>query len=108
MSIENVRPLRDYVCIQPEASATASGSIYIPEAHREKPRRGKVLSVGPGRVLESGRRVEPEVRVGDVVLFARHHTGQALAATDHVDYRNKDGDGPLMIRESELLAVVEG
>lgn len=102
-----VRPLRDYVEIQPDAAERETrGGLYIPEEHREKPRRGKVLAVGPGRVLENGRRLESELRVGDVVLFSRHHKGQAVNATDHVDYRNKDGDGPLLIPETDILAVV--
>jgi chaperonin GroES len=103
-----VRPLRDYIEIQPSASeGVTRGGIIIPDTQREKPREGKVLAVGPGRVLECGRRLEPEVRVGDVVLFSRHHKGQAVNATDHVDYRNKDGDGPLLIPETDILAVVE-
>lgn len=103
-----VSPLRDYICIQPEASkAVSSGGIIIPDDAKEKPRRAEVLAVGPGRMLECGVRCEPEVKPGDVVLFARYHNGQAVDATHVVDYRNKDGDGPLLIRETELLAVVE-
>lgn len=101
-----IRPLRDYVVIQPKPSRAQEGPIYIPETAREKPREAHVLAVGPGRI-DHGRRIEPEVRVGDVVLFSRHHRGQAVNATDHVDYRNEDGDGPLLIPETDLLAVVE-
>jgi chaperonin GroES len=103
-----VTPLRDYICIQPEASKGVSdGGIIIPDVNREKPRQAVVVAVGRGRVTDHGKLIEPEVKVGDTVLFARYHNGQAVDATHVLDYRNKDGDGPLLIRETELLAVVE-
>jgi chaperonin GroES len=92
-----VKPLRDYICIQPKASEGVSGGgIIIPDDAREKPRQAEVLAVGP----------EATVKPGDVVLFNRYHNGQAVAATHVIDHRNKDGDGPLLIRETEILAVV--
>ncbi len=104
----SVRPLRDYVLIAPHASkGVTDGGIIIPDTNREKPREAKVLAIGRGRVTESGKLVESELRVGDVVLFSRYHKGQAVGATDHVDYRNVDGDGPLLIPETDILAVVE-
>lgn len=95
--------------IQPKASkAVSDGGIIIPDSGREKPREAEVLAVGPGAVCEHcGERMAPQVKPGDVVLFNRYHKGQAVDATHVVDYRNKDGDGPLLMPADDVLGVLE-
>jgi chaperonin GroES len=96
MSI-TLKPLGDRVVVKPKAKdeMTSSG-LVLPDTAREKPQEGSVLSVGPGRMLETGKRVEMDVKVGDAVLFAKY------AGTEV----KLEGDEYLVIRESDLLAVV--
>jgi chaperonin GroES len=93
----SLKPLGDRVVVtpKPKAEQTRSG-IVLPDTASEKPQEGTVLSVGPGRRLENGQRVEMEVRQGDTVLFARY--GGTEVKLDDQDYR--------VIRESDLLAVI--
>ena len=96
MSI-TLKPLGDRVVVKPKPKdeMTASG-LVLPDTSSEKPQEGAVLSVGPGRVLDTGKRVEMDVKVGDAVLFAKY------AGTEV----KLEGDEYLVIRESDLLAVV--
>jgi chaperonin GroES len=96
MSI-TLKPLGDRVVVKPKAKdeMTSSG-LVLPDTASEKPQEGSVLSVGPGRMLETGKRVEMDVKVGDAVLFAKY------AGTEV----KLEGDEYLVIRESDLLAVV--
>ena len=96
MSI-TLKPLGDRVVVKPKAKdeMTSSG-LVLPDTASEKPKEGSVLSVGPGRMLETGKRVEMDVKVGDAVLFAKY------AGTEV----KLEGDEYLVIRESDLLAVV--
>ena len=93
----SLKPLGDRVVVKPKAKEemTRSG-IVLPDTASEKPQEGTVLSVGPGRMLDTGRRVEMEVKQGDTVLFAKY------AGTEV----KLDGEEYLVIRESDLLAVV--
>ncbi len=92
-----LKPLGDRVIVQPKAKEeTTKSGIVLPDTASEKPQEGTVLSVGPGRVLDNGKRVEMEVKQGDTVLFAKY------AGTEV----KLDGDEYLVIRESDLLAVV--
>jgi chaperonin GroES len=90
-------PLGDRVVVKPKAKdeMTSSG-IVLPDTASEKPQEGSVLSVGPGRVLDSGKRLEMEVKGGDAVLFAKY------AGTEV----KLDGKDYLVIRESDLLAIL--
>lgn len=90
-------PLGDRVVVRakPRDQTTSSG-IILPDTASEKPQEGSVLSVGPGRVLDNGKRVDMDVKAGDTVLFAKY------AGTEI----NLDGDDYLVIRESDLLAIV--
>jgi chaperonin GroES len=92
-----IKPLGDRVVIKPKPKdeITSSG-IVLPDTANHKPQEGSVLSVGPGRVLDSGKRVEMDVKPGDSVLFARY-TGTEVKL---------DGDEYLLIREGDLLAIV--
>jgi chaperonin GroES len=93
----SLKPLGDRVIVKPKAKEemTKSG-LVLPDTASEKPQEGSVLSVGPGRVLDNGKRVEMEVKSGDSVLFAKY------AGTEV----KLDGEEYLVIRESDLLAIV--
>ncbi len=95
----NLKPLGSRVVVEPleQEDVTASG-IVLPETAKEKPQRGIVLSVGPGDRDESGKRVPMDVSAGDTVLFAKY------AGTEI----KLDSKKLLILRESDLLAIVEG
>ena len=97
MSI-NLKPLGDRVVVEPieQEEMTASG-IVLPETAKEKPQKGTVLAVGPGGRDDSGKRVVLDVSVHDTVLFAKY------AGTEF----KVDGKKLLILKESDLLAIVE-
>jgi len=91
-----LKPLGDRVLVEPlEAEEKSAGGIYLPEAAQEAPREGKVIAVGPGKVLDNGERVELSVKVGDLVVYTRYG-GNEVRVGDK-DY--------LIIDEGSLLAV---
>lgn len=94
-----VKPLEDRVLVKPieSESKTASG-IYLPESAKEKPVRGEVIAVGPGKRLENGKRAEMSVKKGDTVVYGKY-------AGTEVEIK---GVKHLILRESELLGVLEG
>ena len=93
----SLKPLGDRVIVKPKAKeeVTKSG-IVLPDSASEKPQEGSVLAVGPGRILDNGKRVDMEVKSGDSVLFAKY------AGTEV----KLDGEEYLVIRETDLLAIV--
>jgi chaperonin GroES len=93
----SLKPLGNRVVIEPieEEEVTASG-IVLPETAKEKPQKGKVLSVGPGDRNDEGERIPMDVKEGDTVLFAKY------AGTEI----KLDGKKLLIMRESDLLAIV--
>ncbi len=95
----SVKPLEDRVLVKPvnPETKTASG-IYLPESAKEKPMQGKVVAVGPGKLLDNGERVRPAVKKGDTVVFGKY-------AGTEVEIKNVSH---LIIRESELLGLIEG
>jgi chaperonin GroES len=94
----NLKPLGDRVVVEPiEQEEMSAGGIILPETAKEKPQRGAVLAVGPGARDESGKRTPLDVNAGDVVLFAKY------AGTEF----KVDGKKLLILKESDLLAVVE-
>lgn len=93
-----LKPLGDRVVIEPiESEEKTAGGIVLPDTAKEKPQEGKVVAVGTGRVLDSGERVAIEVKVGDRIIFSKY-------AGTEVKYEGKDY---LILRESDILAVVE-
>jgi chaperonin GroES len=94
-----VKPLEDRVLIKPieNETKTASG-LYLPEAAKEKPMKGSVVSTGPGKRLENGKRAEMSVKIGDTVVFGKY-------AGTEVEIK---GAKHLIVRESELLGVIAG
>ena len=97
MASLNLRPLGDRVVVKPLANeeVTKSG-IVLPDTAKEKPQQAEVLSVGPGRILDSGERVVPDVKAGDRVLFAKY------SGTEF----KLDQDELLILREADILAIV--
>ena len=68
-----IRPLSDRIVIKViDDTEQTSGGIFIPDSAKEKPQKGEVIAVGPGKTLEDGKREEMEVKVGDVVLFSKY------------------------------------
>ena len=93
-----LRPLGDRVVVSPiEAESESPGGIVIPDVARDKPTKGRVLAVGPGRTLENGDREEMQVAEGDVVLFTRYGGTQIEV----------DGKDLVILNESDLLAKLE-
>ena len=93
----NLKPLDDRVVVEPlTAEEKTAGGIVLPDAAKEKPQRGKVLAVGPGRLLDSGERAQIAVAVGDEVLFAKYG-GTEIEI---------DGREVKILRESDILAKV--
>ena len=71
--IMSIRPLGDKLVIKViEDTEQTSGGIFIPDSAKEKPQKGEVVAVGPGKTLDDGKKEEMEVKVGDVVLFAKY------------------------------------
>ena len=93
-----LKPLDDRVVVEPiEQEEITAGGIVLPETAKEKPQKGKVVAVGEGRRNEEGDRVEMDVKKGDTVLFAKY------AGTEI----KMDGKKVLILRQSDLLAIVE-
>ncbi len=92
-----IRPLDDRVVVQPiEAEETTAGGIVLPDTAKEKPQRGTVLAVGPGRLLDNGKRGELSVAVGDEVIYGKYG-GSDIEI---------NGDEYKILRESDILAKV--
>ncbi len=93
-----LHPIADRVVVKPlqKEEMTKSGLI-IPDTAKEKPQEGEVVAVGVGKLLDNGKRAEMEVKVGDRVLFAKY------GGTEF----KLDGDELLVLRESDILAVIE-
>src|SRR5215210_3622842 len=92
-----LKPLGDRVVVTAKAKDTMTSSgLALPDTASEKPQEGSVVSVGPGRVLDNGKRVEMDVKAGDSVLFAKYSGTEVKL----------DGDEYLVIREGDLLAIV--
>jgi chaperonin GroES len=93
-----IRPLGDRVIIKRmEEEEQTRGGIIVPDTAKEKPQRGKVIAVGPGRVGEDGKRIAPEVKKGNMVLFGKY-SGTDISMGD---------DEYLIVREDDILAVIE-
>ena len=93
----SVKPLEDRVLIKPsDPDKKTESGIYLPESAKEKPIQGKVVAVGPGKLLDNGERVKPSVRKGDTVVFGKYAgTEIEIKSVTH-----------MIMRESELLGVI--
>jgi len=94
---EKIRPLADRVVVKAlDESEQMRGGLYIPDTAKEKPQQGEIVAVGPGKLSEQGERLEPEVSVGDTVLYGKY------SGTDVT----VDGEEFLILREADVLAVI--
>lgn len=92
----SIKPLGDRVVVKPEpAEEKTSSGLFIPDTAKEKPQRGTVVSVGPGRV-ENGTKVDMSVKEGDAVLYGKY-AGTEITL---------DGEDYLIMRENDILGVV--
>ena len=97
MSKIKLRPLDDRVVVEPlEAEEMTAGGIVLPDAAKEKPQRGKVMAIGPGKLLDTGSRGELSVNVGDEVIYGKY-SGSEIEV---------DGEEVKILRESDILAKV--
>jgi chaperonin GroES len=93
----NLRPLDDRVVVEPqEAEERTAGGIVLPDTAKERPQRGTVVSIGPGKMLDSGTRGALSIGVGDVVIYGKY------SGTD-IEVAGKDVK---ILRESDILAKV--
>ena len=94
----NIVPLNEKIVVKRlEAEEKTAGGIVLPDTAKEKPKQGKVLSLGEGKLLESGKRAPFQVREGDRVLFTSYAGNEVTI----------DGDEYLIMTEEDILAVVE-
>jgi len=95
--MKKLRPLDDRVVVEPrQAEETTAGGIVLPDTAKEKPQRGKVVSVGPGKLLDSGNRGQLSVSVGDEVIYGKY-SGTEIEL---------DGREVKILRETDILAKV--
>lgn len=93
----NLKPLDERIVVEPvEAEERTAGGIVLPDTAKEKPQRGKVLAVGPGKLLDSGERAAVSVAVGDEVIYGKY-------AGSDIEI---DGRDVKILRESDVLAKV--
>jgi len=87
-----LQPLQDRIIVEPAAHEERSaGGIILPDTAKEKPMRGKVLAVGPGKTLDSGKIAPVDVKIGDTVLYGKYTgTEVTVGGTDYVILRNDD------------------
>ena len=94
-----LKPLGGRVIVEPiEQEEISAGGIILPETAKEKPQEGKIMAAGPGDRDEAGNRIALEVKVGDRVLYAKYSGTEVKV----------DGKKLLILRESDILAIVEG
>ena len=94
----SLKPLGDRIIVKPiEQDDVTVGGIMLPDTAKEKPQKGEILAAGPGARNDAGERVELDVKVGDTVLYAKY------AGTEI----KLDGEKVLVLRESDILAIVE-
>ena len=92
-----IKPLADRVIVKPmEAKEKKQGGIIIPDTAKEKPQEGKVVAIGPGKINEAGKKIDMEVKNGDKVLYGKYSGTEVTV----------DGDELLILRESDILAII--
>ena len=95
----NIRPLYDRIVVKRiEEKETMQGGLYIPDSAKEKPQEGEVIAVGQGKRLENGKLAALDVKAGDRILFGKY-SGSEIKL---------DGNDYLILREDEVLGILEG
>ena len=90
-----LQPLADRVLVKPiEKEEMTKSGIYLPDTAKEKPQEGEVLAVGPGKISDDGKRIEMDLKVGDVVIYAKYGGTEIKV----------DDDELIILRESDILA----
>lgn len=93
-----VKPLADRIVIKPmEAEEVTTGGIVLPDTAKEKPQKGEVVAVGPGKMLDNGTVVEMEVKVGDVIFYSKYGGTEVKIG----------GEEYVILRQDDVLAVLE-
>ncbi len=93
-----LRPLHDRILVRPaEAEEVTKGGIIIPDTAKEKPQQGEIIAVGKGKIAEDGKLIAMELKIGDVILYGKY-SGTEFTV---------EGESLLMMRESDVFAVVE-
>ncbi len=93
-----VKPLQDRVLVERlQEEEKTKGGLFIPDSAKEKPMQGKVVAAGNGRVMEDGKKIPMDVKIGDIVLFAKY-SGNDVKIDDK-EY--------LIMKEDDILAIVE-
>jgi len=94
----SLRPLQDRIIVKRvEEETKTAGGLFIPETAKEKPQRGEIVAVGNGKKTEDGKVLPLDVKVGDIVLFGKYAGTEVKV----------DGEDLLMMREDDVLAVIE-
>jgi chaperonin GroES len=94
---DKIQPLADRVVVQAlDETEEMRGGLYIPDTAKEKPQQGTIIAVGPGKLSEEGKRIEPDVKAGQRVLYGKY-SGTEVSV---------DGEEYLILRESDILAVI--
>jgi chaperonin GroES len=92
-----MKPLADRVVVKPSAAEEKTkGGIILPDTAKEKPVMGEVVAVGPGKVSDDGKKITPEVKVGDKVLYGKYSGTEVTV----------DGEEYLIMREADIFAIV--
>jgi len=93
-----VKPLADRVVVKPfEETEMKKGGIIIPDTAKEKPMQGKIIEVGPGRMTDDGKKIPPEVKKGDKVLYGKYSGTEVSIAEEEY----------LIMRESDIFAIIQ-
>ena len=97
MNVASFRPLHDRVLVKRvKEEEKTKGGIIIPDTAKEKPQEGEVIAVGPGARDEDGKRIDPDVKVGDRILFGKWSGTEVTL----------DGDELLIMKESDIMGIV--
>lgn len=89
--MSNLRPLGDKVVVQLlEEEEKTAGGIYLPDAAKKKPQEGKIIAVGPGRILDDGSRNKIAVKVGDRVIFSKYGGNEVTIGSDEYTILDED------------------
>jgi chaperonin GroES len=92
-----IAPLADRIVVKAlEDTETMRGGLYIPDTAKEKPQQGEVVAVGPGKMTDDGKRIAPEVKEGDRVLYGKYSGTEVTVGDEQY----------LILRESDVLAIV--
>ena len=92
-----LQPLGDRVVVKPvEKEEVTKGGIVLPDTVTERPQEGKVLAIGPGKMTDDGKRIPMDIKVGDIVIYAKYGGSEI----------KEDGDELIILRESDILAII--